>query len=104
MLKANSNAGTISGSSAGVGVYMALLSAFYSDCAIPKNLAVTGALDTEKKEIPTKIEPSPKKYQWQANRCIQCGKRSKFFHFIYDKKTGKLEKNYLGNATDPDSQ
>jgi predicted ATP-dependent protease len=62
-LKANSNVGTISGPSAGSGVYLALLSAFSSD-AIPKNLAITGTLDTEKKEIPTaQIEPIPKKYQ-----------------------------------------
>ena len=62
-MKANSNAGTVSGPSAGSGVYLALLSAFYSDCAIPRNLAITGALETEGEEIPTKIEFVPKKYQ-----------------------------------------
>lgn len=103
VLQANSNAIT-SGPSAGSGVYMAFLSACYSDCAIPKNLAITGELRTEKKEIPNQTESIPKKYQWQTNRCAQCNKRSQVYHFIYDKTTGKLEKNYLSNATNPDSQ
>ena len=102
-MKANSNATTVSGSSAGSGVYMALLSAFYSDCAIPKNLAITGALETEKKEIPAKIEPSPKKYQWRTDHCTQCGKYSQLYHFIYSKITGKLEQSF-NNATNPESQ
>lgn len=55
VLKANNNAGTISGGSAGSGVYLTLLSAFYSD-TIPKNLAITGAFKTEGEEISTKIE------------------------------------------------
>jgi len=62
VLQANSNA-VISGPSAGSSVYMAFLSACYSDCAIPKNLAITGELKTEKKEIPTKSESVRKKYQ-----------------------------------------
>jgi predicted ATP-dependent protease len=63
VIKANSNASTISGPSAGCGVYMVLISAFLPNCAIPKNFAITGALDTEKKELPNDIEPVPKKYQ-----------------------------------------
>jgi predicted ATP-dependent protease len=58
--KANNNVGTVSGSSAGSGVYITLLSAFYSD-PIPKNLAITGQFETEKKEIPNKISSVPKK-------------------------------------------
>jgi hypothetical protein len=103
VLQANSNS-IISGTSAGSGVYMAFLSACYSDCAIPKNLAITGELRTEKKEIPNQTESIPKKYQWQTNRCAQCNKRSQVYHFIYDKTTGKLEKNYFSNAVNPDSQ
>ncbi|CAI2187106.1 19476_t:CDS:2 [Funneliformis geosporum] len=57
------NAENISGPSAGSGVYLALLSAFYSDCAIPKNLAITGEFKVEGEEIPTKIKSFPKKYQ-----------------------------------------
>lgn len=102
VLKANSNATTVSGSSAGSGVYMALLSAFYSD-AIPKNLAITGELETEKKEIPSKIETQPKKCQWRADRCAQCQKRSQLYHLIYNKNLHKLEQSF-SNATDPNSQ
>jgi hypothetical protein len=63
VLKANSNVGTTSGTSAGSGIYLALVSAFYSDCAIPKNLAITGTLETEEEKMVTKNETSPKKYQ-----------------------------------------
>ena len=104
ILKANSKAGTISGPSAGSGVYMALLSAFYSDCTVPSNLAVTGELETEKKEIPTQIKPLTKKYQWQANRCAECNKRSDLYHFIYNKDLHKIEKSFISNAVSPDSE
>jgi len=39
---------------------MAFLSACYSDCAIPKNLAITGELKTEKKKFRLKLNPSQK--------------------------------------------
>ena len=103
MIKVNGNAGTISGPSAGSGIYMALLSAFYSDCALPSNLAITGCLETEKKELPNDNEPIPKKYQWRADRCTQCKKRSQIYHFIYNKDTHKLEQT-INNATNPNTQ
>ncbi|MCE8168323.1 MAG: hypothetical protein I3273_07235 [Candidatus Moeniiplasma glomeromycotorum] len=103
VLQANDNA-VISGSSAGSSIYIAFLSACYSDCAIPKSLAITGELKVEKKEIPNEIRRIPKKYQWRTNLCSQCGNYSDVWHLIYDKETGKLEKHYTTNATDPNSQ
>jgi hypothetical protein len=50
----------ISGPSAGSGCYVAFLSAFYSGCAISKNLAITGEFKTKREEIPTEIESSLK--------------------------------------------
>src|SRR6266480_621034 len=61
VLKPNDNS-TTSGGSAGSGVYLALLSAFYSS-TIPKNLAITGKLEVKKKETLNKIKPASKKYQ-----------------------------------------
>ncbi|KLL01582.1 MAG: hypothetical protein MRERC_14c026 [Mycoplasmataceae bacterium RC_NB112A] len=85
VLKTNSGASIISSPSAGTGVYVALLSSFYSDFLIPKNLVIAGTLETDKKEIPHQIEPVSKKFRWQADHCTQCDRRSDVYHFIYDK-------------------
>jgi hypothetical protein len=103
VLKANSNFGTISGPSAGSGVYMALLSAFFK-YSIPKSLAITGEFKTENEQISTEIKFIPKKFRWQADLCANCNTRSLFYHSIYDKTTGKLNHGRFDNATDPDSQ
>ncbi|KLL05304.1 MAG: hypothetical protein MRERV_2c025 [Mycoplasmataceae bacterium RV_VA103A] len=75
VLKVNS-AATISGTSAGSGVYLALLSARFPNCALSKKLAITGVLDTEKKSTSVPIATNPKKYHWQGDHCVKCGKYS----------------------------
>ncbi|CAG8754398.1 2945_t:CDS:2, partial [Cetraspora pellucida] len=53
------DAATISGTSAGSGVYLALLNARFPNCALSKKLAITGVLDTEKKSTSNKVLATP---------------------------------------------
>lgn len=66
-------------------------------------MAITGALDTEKREVSNQIESVPKKYQWRTDRCVQCQNRSAVWHLIFNKADNKIEQS-TRNATNPDTE
>lgn len=48
-------------------------------------------------------EQSCKEKEYKLSHCQQCGKKSSLYHYIYDKRTGKLTSS-TSNATDADNQ
>jgi protein-arginine kinase activator protein McsA len=57
----------------------------------------------EAKERKEQAEQAHKDREYKLSHCQQCGKKSSVYHYIYDKRTGKLTSS-TSNATDADNQ
>ncbi|CAG8847645.1 21274_t:CDS:2, partial [Racocetra persica] len=57
----------------------------------------------EAKKRKEQAEQARKDREYKLSHCQQCGKKSSIYHYIYDKKTGKLTSS-TSNATDADNQ
>jgi len=57
----------------------------------------------EAKKKKEQAEQAHKDREYKLSHCQQCGKKSSVYHYIYDKRTGKLISS-TSNATDADNQ
>lgn len=57
----------------------------------------------EAKKRKEQAEQAQKDREYKLFHCQQCGKKSSLYHYIYDKRTGKLTSS-TGNATDANNQ
>jgi protein-arginine kinase activator protein McsA len=57
----------------------------------------------EAKKKKEQTEQVNKEKEYKLSHCQQCGKKSSLYHYVYDKRTGKLTSS-TSNATDSDNQ